>query len=90
MLMRRWRRSARRGPGTGVEHRRGFDQNGPVVIDLDATLVTAHSDMQDTTRTWKWGFGSHPVRREALTIRAEVKDHRHRPAAAGRLKLRAA
>jgi len=24
-----------------------------VVIDLDATLVTAHSDKQDATRTWK-------------------------------------
>jgi hypothetical protein len=36
-----------------VEHRRGSDQNGRVVIDLDATLVTAHPDKQDTTPTWK-------------------------------------
>ena len=28
-------------------------QDGRVVIDLDATLVTAHSDKQDATRTWK-------------------------------------
>jgi hypothetical protein len=55
-----------------------------VVIDLDATLVTAHSDKQDATRTWKKGFGFHPVRREAPTIRAEVRDHRRRPVAAGR------
>jgi len=27
---------------------------------------------------------NHPVRREALSIRAEVRDHRHRPVAAGR------
>jgi hypothetical protein len=26
-------------------------QQGPVVIDLDATLVTAHSDKEDATRT---------------------------------------
>src|SRR5919204_1677889 len=28
-------------------------QHGRVVIDLDATLITAHSDKQDATRTWK-------------------------------------
>lgn len=36
-------------------------QDGRVVIDLDATLVTAHSDKQDATRTWKKGFGFHPL-----------------------------
>ncbi len=36
-------------------------QNGQVVIDLDATLVTAHSDKEDATRTWKKGFGFHPL-----------------------------
>ena len=43
-------------------------QDGLVVIDLDATLVTAHSDKEDASRTWKKTFGFHPVRREALTI----------------------
>jgi hypothetical protein len=28
-------------------------QQGRVVIDMDASLVTAHSDKQDATRTWK-------------------------------------
>jgi hypothetical protein len=28
-------------------------QDGRLVIDLDASLVTAHSDKQDATRTWK-------------------------------------
>jgi Transposase DDE domain group 1 len=28
-------------------------QDGRVVIDLDASLVTAHSDKEDATRTWK-------------------------------------
>ena len=32
-----------------------------MVIDLDATLVTAHSDKQDATRSWKKGFGFHPL-----------------------------
>jgi hypothetical protein len=36
-------------------------QDGRVVIDLDATLVTAHSDKQEATRTWKKGFGFHPL-----------------------------
>jgi hypothetical protein len=36
-------------------------QNGHVVIDVDATLVTAHSDKEDATRNWKKGFGFHPV-----------------------------
>jgi len=28
-------------------------QDGRVVIDMDASLITAHSDKQDATRTWK-------------------------------------
>ena len=36
-------------------------QNGRVVIDLDATLLEAHSEKQDATRTWKKGFGFHPL-----------------------------
>ena len=51
---------------------------------VDATLVTCHSDKELASPTFKGGFGYHPVRREALSIRAEVKDHRHCPVAAGR------
>ena len=36
-------------------------QDGWVVVDLDATLVTAHSDKEDATRTWKRTFGFHPL-----------------------------
>ncbi len=42
-------------------------QTGPsgqiewVVIDLDATLVTAHSDKEAAAPTWKGGFGFHPL-----------------------------
>jgi len=33
----------------------------PLVIDLDATLVTSHSDKQLATPTWKKGYGFHPL-----------------------------
>jgi Transposase DDE domain group 1 len=36
-------------------------QDGQVVIDLDATLLTAHSEKEDATRTWKKTFGHHPL-----------------------------
>ncbi len=32
-----------------------------VVIDLDATLVTAHSDKDDAKGNFKGGFGHHPL-----------------------------
>ncbi|MGR6029954.1 transposase [Rhodococcus erythropolis] len=32
----------------------------PIVIDLDATLVTAHSEKQSAAPTYKRGFGFHP------------------------------
>ena len=57
----------------------------PLCVDLDATLITAHSDDKDGAAvTYKKGWGFHPVRREALLIRAEVRGHRRRPVAAGR------
>jgi hypothetical protein len=34
---------------------------GPLVIDLDATLITAHSDKQGAAPTYKQGFGFHPL-----------------------------
>lgn len=32
-----------------------------VVLDVDATLVTAHSEKQDAAATFKHGFGFHPI-----------------------------
>jgi hypothetical protein len=32
-----------------------------LTLDFDATLVTAHSDKQDATATYKRGFGFHPL-----------------------------
>jgi len=47
-----WRHSA---PPAVVEG------SGLVCVDIDATLVTAHSDKQDTAGTYKGGFGFHPL-----------------------------
>jgi Transposase DDE domain group 1 len=55
-----------------------------VVLDIDATLIEVHSEKELASPHFKSGFGFHPVRREALTIRAEVRGRRRRPVAAGR------
>ena len=34
---------------------------GWLVIDLDATLITAHSDKEGAAATWKKGYGFHPL-----------------------------
>ena len=34
---------------------------GPLILDLDATLVEAHSDKQGAAPTYKQGFGFHPL-----------------------------
>ena len=33
----------------------------PMILDLDATLVTAHSEKEDAAPTYKRGFGFHPL-----------------------------
>ena len=33
----------------------------PLVIDVDATLVTAHSDKEQAAPTFKRGYGFHPL-----------------------------
>jgi hypothetical protein len=35
--------------------------SGEIVIDFDATLVTAHSEKEDAASTYKKGFGFHPL-----------------------------
>lgn len=37
------------------------DTDRPLVIDLDATLVTAHSDKENAAPTYKRGYGFHPL-----------------------------
>ena len=53
-----------RGELTGAElpgSRAAGRTIGHVVIDLDATLVTAHSDKEDARGNFKGGFGHHPL-----------------------------
>lgn len=37
------------------------DAEAPVVIDLDATLVTAHSEKESAAPNYKRGYGFHPI-----------------------------
>jgi hypothetical protein len=39
----------------------GASQESPVIIDVDATLVTAHSEKEHAAPTFKRGFGFHPL-----------------------------
>ncbi|ALG83228.1 IS1380 family transposase [Gordonia phthalatica] len=39
----------------------GISARNPLVIDLDATLVTAHSDKQAAAGNYKGGYGFHPM-----------------------------
>jgi hypothetical protein len=49
---------ARRRPLAGTAGRR---KGGQVIVDLDATLVTAHSEKQNAGPTYKKGFGFSPM-----------------------------
>jgi hypothetical protein len=39
----------------------GVDADRPLIIDDDATLVTAHSEKEQAAPTFKRGFGFHPI-----------------------------
>ena len=52
---RAWALAGEHGP------HRGADAHRPVVIDVDATLVTAHSEKEAAAPTFKRGFGHHPL-----------------------------
>ena len=39
----------------------GAGPTGPLVIDIDATLITAHSEKKRAAGTYKGGFGFHPL-----------------------------
>jgi hypothetical protein len=53
---------------------------GRLVIDVDATLVTAHSDKDGAAGTFKGGFGFHP----AAGVPGRPRPGGRRPAARGR------
>src|SRR3954452_8019687 len=52
---RAWRLAGSHGPDHNVDAAR------PLVIDVDATLVTAHSEKEQAAPTFKRGFGFHPL-----------------------------
>ncbi len=60
-MMRRWRESrSARAAGRRQAWAAGADP-GFYVIDIDATLVTAHSEKEGAAPTYKRGFGFHPL-----------------------------
>ena len=48
-----WRRAGEHAPD------RGASADAPLAIDVDATLITAHSDKEHAAPTFKRGFGHH-------------------------------
>lgn len=50
-----WSHAGERAPDHGI------DAAHPLIIDLDATLVTAHSEKENAAPTFKRGFGFHPL-----------------------------
>jgi hypothetical protein len=56
-----WDLLARRPDGFPWLSVAGKVLTGWVIIDMDATLITAHSDKQNAAATFKRGFGFHPL-----------------------------
>src|SRR4051812_32414203 len=52
---RAWELAEEHAPGHGA------DDSAPLVIDVDATLVTAHLEKECAAPTFKRGFGFHPL-----------------------------
>ena len=50
-----WSAAGKHSPSHGVS------KDAPLVVDLDATLLTSHSDKEDARPTWKKGYGFHPL-----------------------------
>jgi hypothetical protein len=50
-----WRAAGEHAPDHGI------DGDRPLVIDTDATLITAHSEKEQAAPTFKKGFGFHPL-----------------------------
>jgi hypothetical protein len=60
----------------------GRTLGGWVVIDMDGTLITAHSDKDGAAPTWKKGYGFHPLAAWCINTR-ECLDMLLRPGNAG-------
>lgn len=55
-----WLQAAETRRGTPISRAGGRDLPG-LVLDLDATLVTCHSEKEQAAATYKRGFGFHPL-----------------------------
>lgn len=55
-----WLQATEKGEGIPAVTAGGRELPG-LVLDLDATLVTCHSEKQDAAPTYKGGFGYHPL-----------------------------
>ncbi|MEU3521628.1 IS1380 family transposase [Streptomyces sp. NPDC006654] len=55
-----WMQAADTSPGIPAAHAGGRDLAG-LVLDIDATLVTCHSEKEQAAATYKRGFGYHPL-----------------------------
>ncbi|WP_461004158.1 transposase, partial [Streptomonospora sediminis] len=55
------RAHARETAWTRAAHHAPPDADGRLIIDIDATLLTAHSDKENAAPTWKKGYGFHPL-----------------------------
>ena len=60
----------------------GKELAGWTVIDMDGTLITAHSDKEGAAPTWKKGYGFHPLGAWCMNTR-ECLDMKLRPGNAG-------
>jgi len=66
-----WNQAAAHAPNHAVS------ADKPLVLDLDATLITAHSDKENAAPTFKRGYGFHPrVRSSTMAPRAPVNPWR--------------
>lgn len=50
-----WTLAGKHAPNAGIS------SQSPLIVDLDATLITAHSDKEGAKPTFKKGFGHHPL-----------------------------
>ena len=48
-------------PGVPASKVAGMDLGATVVLDVDATLIAAHSEKEQAAATFKHGFGFHPI-----------------------------
>ncbi|MDX6351745.1 MAG: hypothetical protein QOF84_6535 [Streptomyces sp.] len=55
-----WQQAHDTGPGIPATHAAGRELPG-LVLDIDATLVTCHSEKEQAAATYKRGFGYHPL-----------------------------